>query len=282
MQNLFEAANGHPAFKQFKVSELLFTEYKCMENASVFDIWSQYNYFVYVLAGKKQWNTREAEYMVHANELIFVKKGANIIHKFFEEQFCALLIFVPDDFIKEIAKDRPTSVSSPTNPESDSVLPLAMDTALHAYFQSLYAYFYRDQPPSISLLEIKFKELMLNLLQSEQHFELRAYFESLLLTGKPSIRSVMEDNFTYNLTLNEFARLCGRSLTVFKSDFKDIYHCSPGRWLTQKRLEYAKKLLITTDKNINELIFECGFENASHFTRVFKERFGMTPLKYKP
>ncbi|MEQ9440578.1 MAG: AraC family transcriptional regulator [Cyclobacteriaceae bacterium] len=281
MQNLFEAANGNPLFRQFKVSDLLFTEYKCLEQASVFDIWSQYNYFVYVLSGKKQWNTRDREYMVYAHELIFVKKGANIIHKFFEEQFCALLIFVPDDFIKEMIKVRPEHLPERQEDSSESILPVPVDQTLKTYFQSLLAYFYQDQAPSVSLLEVKFKELLLNLLNSSKNQQLRAYFNSLLLTTKPSIRAIMETNFTYNLSLPEFARLCGRSLTVFKEDFKAIYQCSPGRWLTQKRLDYAKALLQTTDKNINELIFECGFENASHFTRVFKERFGATPLNFK-
>lgn len=281
MQNLFDAANDNPLFKQFKVSDLLFTEYKCMETQSVFDIWSHYNYFVYVLSGKKQWNTRSKEYMVYADELIFVKKGANIIHKFFEEDFCALMIFMPDDFICNVIKSQSEKLSNIREIETDSVFPLPMGRTLKAYFQSLYTYFYGKKKPSTELLEVKFKELILSLVQSEEHLPLQSYFKSITTRSKPSVQSVMEDNFTYNLALEDFAKLSGRSLTIFKKDFKDIYQCSPGRWLTQKRLDYAKNLLLTTNKNINELIFECGFENASHFTRVFKEKFGTTPLELK-
>jgi len=281
MQDLFKSADGNPLFRQFKVSDLLFTEYKCLEEESVFDIWSQYNYFVYVLSGKKQWNTQQAEYMVYAEELIFVKKGANIIHKFFEEDFCALMIFVPDGFIREIVQGKPEALSTIQEQTTDSVLPLALDAALHAYFQSLYAYFYREEAPSVSLLEVKFKELLLNLLSSKKHRALRAYFKSIFYHTQPSIQAIMEANFSYKLSMDAFAKLCGRSLSTFKREFKAIYGCPPGRWLTQKRLEHAKKLLTTSDKKINELIFECGFENASHFSRAFKAKYGITPLQYR-
>ena len=91
----------------------------------------------------------------------------------------------------------------------------------------------------------------------------------------------MESNFIYNLKLEEFAYLSGRSITSFKKDFANTFNCTPGKWLVKRRLEHAKYLLEVTDKNINELVFETGFENASHFIRVFKEAFGLTPLQFK-
>jgi AraC family transcriptional regulator, exoenzyme S synthesis regulatory protein ExsA len=281
MQDLFVAANDSIYFKQFRISDLLFTEYKCMAESSVFDIWSRHNYFVYVMTGKLQWNTQKAEYLVYSGEMIFVKKGGNIIHKFFDESFCALLIFMPDDYIKEVAKLEPSAFTKVKETNSDSVIPIKLDGTLHTYFQSLTSYFFRAEAPSAVLLEVKFKELLLNIISSGEHQNISSYFKSLFYTTKTSIPAIMEANYIYNLSLEEFARLCGRSLSVFKNDFREIYHCSPGRWLTQKRLEYARELLLNSDKTVNELILECGFENASHFSRVFKEKFGTTPVKYR-
>lgn len=281
MINLFEAASENPLFRQFKVSEMLFTEFKCLEEKSVFDIWSHCNYFVYVLSGKKQWNTRQKEYLVHAGEMIFVKKGANIIHKFFKEDFCALFIFVPDSFIKEVIGKHQLSKSKAVVDASDNVIPVHLDRTLDTYFQSLYAYFYQKDEPDSCLLELKFKELLLNLASSAKHRQLHAYWQSICFQTKPSIRAIMEANFTYKLSLEQFARICGRSLSIFKRDFKEIYGCSPGRWLTQKRLEHARTLLENTSLPINDLLMDCGFENPSHFTRVFKEKYGATPTSFK-
>jgi AraC-like DNA-binding protein len=47
----------------------------------------------------------------------------------------------------------------------------------------------------------------------------------------------------------------------------------------EKRLGYSKYLIETTDMNIDEVCIESGFENRSHFTRVFKTRFDLTPGK---
>jgi len=79
----------------------------------------------------------------------------------------------------------------------------------------------------------------------------------------------------------EFARIAQRSLAVFKRDFNEIYHSSPGKWLLQKRIEYAKHLLDSSKKNVNEIAYDSGFENATHFSRVFKEKFGLSPLQYR-
>lgn len=281
MKNLFESANGNPLFKQLKVSDTLFTEYKCLEEASMFKIWSHVNYFVYVLSGKKKWKSQQAEHMIHAGEAIFVKKGANIIHKFFETDFCALIIFVPDAFIKNLIQNNADLFTKKVCNEVDSIIPLHLDESLNIYFQSLYSYFLKEQHPSTNLLEIKFKELILNLVSTEENASLCNYFKLLCHESKSSLQDIMESNFTYNLTLHEFARLSHRSLATFKRDFKELYKTTPGKWLIKKRLEFAKNMLQFSDKSINDIAFESGFENTSHFIKKFKETFGTTPLQYQ-
>jgi transcriptional regulator GlxA family with amidase domain len=48
-----------------------------------------------------------------------------------------------------------------------------------------------------------------------------------------------------------------------------------------KRLEFARVLLETTDGSVADISFESGFENTSHFIRAFKSKFDTTPLKYR-
>ncbi|MDX1943563.1 MAG: AraC family transcriptional regulator [Saprospiraceae bacterium] len=281
MVNIFDFANGNPLFKQLKVSDTLFTEYKCLEEQPVFKIWSDVNYFVYVFSGKKKWQSQQAEYMIYPGEAIFVKKGANIIHKFFETQFCALIIFVPDGFIKNALQENINTISKTTVKPSDSIIPLHLDDSLNFYFQSLYTYFLKEQLPTANLLEIKFKELILNLVSTPENADLCHYFKSLSNESQASLQEVMEANFTYNLSLEEFARLSHRSLATFKRDFKTLYQISPGKWLIHKRLEFAKSLLALHNKSINDIAFESGFENTSHFIKKFKETYHTTPLQYQ-
>ena len=56
---------------------------------------------------------------------------------------------------------------------------------------------------------------------------------------------------------------------------------TPHQRLLARRLQEARNLLATSNQNLKELAFECGFSSAEHFCRTFKERFGMTPGEYR-
>jgi len=227
------------------------------------------------------WQSSRAKYCVEQGEAIFVKKGANIIHQFFEEGFCSLMIFVPDHFISNVIKENSAPVPKCVAENTDTVINLHLDEVLSAYFPSVLSYFAKKEQPPDNLLEIKFKELILDLMSSPHNESLCSYFKSLCYRSKTSIRDIMESNFICNIKLEEFAYLSGRSLTSFKKDFIKTFNSTPGKWLLKRRLEHAKYLLEVTDKNINELAFESGFENASHFIKVFRQAYFMSPLQYK-
>ena len=96
-----------------------------------------------------------------------------------------------------------------------------------------------------------------------------------------SVSEIMESNFRFNLSLEEYARLCHRSLSSFKRDFQTTFQEPPGKRLLRKRLEYSAALLRTSKMNVTEIAFESGFEDVSHFSRVFKERFRVPPMTYR-
>ena len=284
MVSLLDFVYDNCLFRQFKVNDLLFVEYKCVVDETKLKIWSQHNYFIYVLSGKKVWQTLRSKYEVFSGQAIFVKKGANIVHQFLDKDFCALILFVPDHFITDVIKhcDIPLSYLKKKTGQSDAVIPIQSNPVLTAYFQSVFAYFgNKETSPPVSLLELKFKELILNIVSSRCNEFLSAYLLSLCEENKACMREIMERNFIYNMKLEEFARLSGRSLTSFRRDFITTFKTTPGKWLVRKKLEYARHLLETTDKNINDLTFESGFENPSHFIRIFKQTFQVTPLQYK-
>jgi AraC-like DNA-binding protein len=282
MINLYNFINNNRGFKRLKADDLLFSEYKCLVEEERGDVWSHTNYFVFGLKGRKIWRTRNNDYTVEPGKLLFVKRGATTVYQYFNEQFIALIIFVPDEFIKSVIEKYMIKLGTRRGKEKiDSVIPVQTDEILNLYFQTLLSYFTKSKPPLPSLMKLKFEELIVNLLTTESNPRLIQCSRDSYLNNKTSIKEIMEENFTNNLLLEEFAKLTARSLSTFKRDFYSIYRNTPGKWLIEKRLEYSRYLIKNTDKSIEEIIYDSGFRSRSHFIKVFKNKFGTTPLRLR-
>ena len=282
MDNLYELIRNGLHFNKFEVGELIFVEYTCPLEVDNTAIWSHSDFMVHVLSGKKTWRTPKNRWTVEAGETIYLKKGATIVNQFFDDDFCMLGFFISDDFIKSCLKDVSSSIKPLNNSvNQDPALKLNNNAILSGYFQSMLSYFSGREAPSDSILELKLKELVFNILTSSDNPKLSSYFQGMLGTEKPVLRQIMEDNFTFNLSLEEYAQMCHRSLSSFKRDFKKHFQVSPRKWLLNKRLDYAALLLRNSDHNITEIVYESGFEDSSHFSRVFKEKFNLSPSQYR-
>ena len=132
-----------------------------------------------------------------------------------------------------------------------------------------------------AIIELKFKELLLHVLHNPANSELKNYFLSLRLQEQSPIKEIMEANYAYNLNIDAYARLTNRSVSSFKRDFQATYKTTPGRWLMDKKLDRAKRLLLETDNSISDVAFDSGFENTAHFSRLFKQKAGITPMEFR-
>jgi len=283
MVNLYALTKGSNMFPKMEVSELLFVEYSCMQEATKFGIWSDSNYFAFVCSGKKIWRTIYNSYEPDAGDIIFVKKGANLTHQFFDEQFCAIFMFIPDDFIREFLGRNPhlLNVSQKDLYGQDAVLTVEKDELLQSYYHSIQSYFSLKEKPNEQLLKLKFDELLLSIFYNDKHRQLTDYFISLCQSREYQLSRVMEENFAYNLQLEDYARLCHMSLSAFKKAFRQQYNTTPGNWLRERKLQLATQKLIATSLHVSQVSFDCGFEDTSHFIRVFKQKYQLTPFRYR-
>jgi AraC-like DNA-binding protein len=270
-------------FRKMEVNELLFVEYTCMREETKFGIWSDSNYFAFITSGKKMWKTIFHDYEVSEGDILFIKKGANLTHQFFEDEFCAIFFFIPDDFIKSFLQRNSEFLKTSQKDllNQDSILRIKSDELLKSYCSSIASYLSLSEKPNEQLLKLKFEELLLNLCINNNHKNVKDYFISLCQNQVHQMTCVMEANFAYNLKIEDYAQLCHLSLSSFKRSFKQFYKTTPAAWLKDRKLDLSRQSLLTSDLPINQISFECGFESPSHFIRIFKNKYKATPHQYR-
>ena len=284
MLNYYQNAKTNPrVFKQLFVKELLFVYYDCPLGSDRQDSWSQYNYILYVVSGKKMFTSISHTWLLTSGTAVFVKKGACIIEKIHGEILCLMAFFLPDNYLHSFLTENPGLLTreKKNTTENDMVISLEVNDMMLAYYESVIPYFHNPVKPSEDLLELKFRELLFNIIGNPANSELSSFLNSFISPQANNLQPVIEANYCYNLKLDEYARLCNRSLSSFKRDFYNVYGDSPASWLLHKRLDYSLKLLRDPSKTIVDVSFESGFENSTHFSHAFKRHFGVSPLKYR-
>ena len=282
--NYVEILRENPQyFKQFSCKDLLFLNYDCPVKEKKVVKWTDHNYFYYVLTGQKIVHTPNRSWEFNSGSFSFVKKGACIVEQFFEKPFCVVAFVLPDSFIARFINENKNRIpmDRPDDQTDDLIVPINRNEMLEAFCESILPYFASQISPSEKLIELKFNELLLHILNNPDNAELISYMYAVASKRAHGLEQVMEANFSYNLSLDEYARLCNRSLSSFKRDFKAIFKTTPGRWLLNKRLNLAHRMIVETDKPIADILLECGFENQAHFSKAFKDRFAHPPLQYR-
>ncbi len=88
-------------------------------------------------------------------------------------------------------------------------------------------------------------------------------------------------NLSSDLSLDLLARKAFVSKFHFCKVFKKHFDMSPLKYVTHKRIERARELLMRSDFNVTRTAFEVGFQDASSFAKQFKKVTGFTPLTYR-
>ncbi len=92
----------------------------------------------------------------------------------------------------------------------------------------------------------------------------------------------LENKLSETWTIERMAESAGVGLTRFTYHCKQLTNSTPMRYLTIKRIELSKYLLVkNNDLNIANIAYSCGFTTSQYFSTVFKKHEKCTPLEYK-
>lgn len=91
----------------------------------------------------------------------------------------------------------------------------------------------------------------------------------------------INEYFLTEITPIQLAELTNYSYHHFRHIFKKILGMPPQQYIIRKRLDYAKRLLATTNLSVTEISYRCQFSSTSQFIQLFRKATGLTPAKYR-
>ncbi len=282
--DIFELQKSLPdIFPQFSLKDTLFLHYNCPQRERILRLYSKHTGVTFTISGKHIFHHGQHTWIIDSGKGLLIKKCA----------FCqelppdyegweVLAFYLKDDYLRSIFDEfRPhLNLVDLPEPNEEVMETFTIDEDIQACYQSLIPYFGTKKKLPESILENKFKELLYNVFSHPDNKHVLAYVLRIIDRFQMPIWEVMEENFMYDLKVKDFANISNRSLQTFKRDFKEYYGTTPGKWLTERRLNKAMSILGETDKTVREIAFDSGFNNASHFSRVFKKHFGKSPTDF--
>ena len=230
-----------------------------------------------VLGGSVKLTCGRQSWTVSKNEMILLRRAQSVSYEKRGSDetglFESLLFAINDELLKDFLTSQDVKIPPMTEELGAQVSP--MSERLVAYCWSLAPYFNDPSQTNPGLLRLKVMELLYNVMDCSKNI-----FRQMLQLRQPvktDLHRVVEENYTSPISIDELAYLSGRSLSSFKREFQDIYGESPARWIREQRLRKAHEMLQTTSLSVADIAYSLGFENPTHFSRIFKESYGMPP-----
>jgi signal transduction histidine kinase/ligand-binding sensor domain-containing protein/DNA-binding response OmpR family regulator len=147
---------------------------------------------------------------------------------------------------------------------------------------------YITKPFSIKLVQIRIKNLI------EQRENLKKKIKTLNLEPSKISPTSLDEQFigktiacieqnisNHEYSVDDLSLALGLSHDNFYRKIKNLTNLSATQFIRMIRLKRAVQMLENSNRTISEILYEVGFSNPSHFTKSFKEQFGVSPTEYQ-
>jgi AraC-like DNA-binding protein len=241
--------------------------------------------YVYLLEGVGISISEVDEIHFSAKESILMKCGRYISKMLGSEKanrYEAFAVHFHPDVLKEIYKNDLPKFLFETKPNGNTgMVKINSNILINKYIQGFLFYFEHPELVDDDILILKMKEIILLLHQTKDAPAIHKILSSLFSPNSYSLQQIVESHLLTDISIDELSALCNLSLSTFKRAFKLIYNDNPANYLRNKRLEKAAKLLVISDQRINEIAYDCGFNDQAHFSKSFQAKYNCTPSFYR-
>jgi AraC-like DNA-binding protein len=233
------------------------------------------HFFLFLIKGRINGYDGTRNYTLKPGECCIVRKNhlARYNKQKENDEFEKIVIIFDEVFLKSFREKH--AVAAQKFLSKDAFIQVNKADLISNYILSLQSYYTESGTLDPVFSDIKREELLMILLRLQP--ELSGVFFDFAVPGKIDMKAFMQKNYKFNVNIERFAYLTGRSLSGFKRYFKELFGETPGRWLVKKRLQEAWFLMDKKNQRPSDIYIDLGFEDLSHFSFAFKKEFGVSP-----
>ncbi len=261
-----------------KIDELSYAKYiQCQyQEKNELEILS--NILIFVTKGKKILHLPFGDKTINAGDILFLKSGNYVISEVVDESYEAFLFFYSDELLVNFIQKHNIELLADT--KNTNLFSITQNRYLEAAISSMVPYFESENPINKELIKLKFEELFLNILASNNEADFRVFLSSLY-NEDVLFKTKIQNNYMEFRSVKEMASYLKMSEVNLRAKFQKVFSATPKKWLLLKKLQYAKVLLRNSELNVTQVMQKVGFSDSSWFSQSFKKEFGITPKEYK-
>lgn len=235
---------------------------------------------MYVISGDMVVEDRDGQHHVKPGECAFIRRNKQaVMHKRSLSDgtpYKSVAIAFPRKYLMEFFNGMDKK-NLPSNAHRNNAAIVALPSTVEfsSLFASITPFFKSNVVPDDTWIKMKLREALYAMLKADKN--LYASLFDFTEPWKIDILDYLNENYMYELSLSDIAHYTGRSLATLKRDFKKVSNLTPQKWITTKRLEKARELLRSGTDKVQDVMVDVGFNNLSHFSRIYKETYGYPP-----
>ena len=252
-----------------------------------------YNMLRYIIDGSAEFVVDGETVIVRKGQVSYIPEGCWLSCKALEDTFA----FYSIRFTTSVFYEGANFLREYYN------FPLVMDVGegIEPYFSDIYKWVRTDKKSKSFHVRGALDTLiasLIDILNSDEPDDVKAEINGLeynleqirkrvkksTVQTDPRIQTVIDYimlNPTEEYTSDKLSGMAEVAETTFRRLFKEATGKTATEFIRQVRLTTAARLLLVSNDPVNCIAHDVGFEDANHFTRVFRQAFGMTPGRYR-
>jgi AraC family transcriptional regulator, exoenzyme S synthesis regulatory protein ExsA len=241
--------------------------------------------FLYIMDGEYNSISEKEQLRIKTDESVLMKCG-NYLSQMYtsktSKRYEAVAVHFYPDILKKVYENKVPDFLKIQNKDDEQIGmgKINSDLLVNKYIEGILFYFENPSLVNEEILILKLKEIILLLNQTKNAPAIQAILSNLFNPTTYTFREIVNAHAYSTISLSELAQLTNMSLSSFKREFNKIYNTSPASYFKEMKLLKAAERLSVSEVRLSDVAFDCGFNNLSHFSKAFKQKFGVSPSDY--